>query len=412
MSGGGLGPGWSHRAHAAAPPRRAHRGGAHCRGTERRAGARSRLCRALRRAHFGGNRRQGDDRRPAAERDPARPQARPLRVRDRGRSPRTQPERRFHPRQPAAAARLPAGFQGRRHQRHHRRAGVRQALRRCAGGAGERTRLSGGGGLSRRRGRFGRRSAGLRGDDHPRRTGGKARHPRLPVRRAGNLRQRAPAQTRLRRPLGHPAAVCPPASRRTAARVRARPEAARGAGHQRRRNQHHRAEHRLRRRSGPRPHQPLQLPRQAATPAHRADFPSQRPTTRRTLRAHRARRLLPPLRRAGLRLAAGLHRSRNQTHQSGRRGAGYAGVPPRGHGQVPVRRSTRPARGARRGAPAARTASAGERRTHRDRAGDGAAAGGSALGADARRGGANGFSGGGADRGLRPCFPGPALAPA
>ena len=94
---------WGHRPYAAAAPCRADRGVAHRQRTRRGPWRGGRLRGAFHRPDLGADGGQGGHRRVAAQRDPARPDAQTLCLRDRRRGPRTQPQRRLHPRLPEAS---------------------------------------------------------------------------------------------------------------------------------------------------------------------------------------------------------------------------------------------------------------------------------------------------------------------
>ena len=187
-----------------------------------------------RRRHAG----QADDRRHPARRDPARPDAAPVRHADHRRGARAQPQHRLHPRLPQAAAAAPARPQGDHHLGDHRPGAVRPALR----GDGRRRSSRSPAGPTRSRSATGRWSTQDDEDDatrtprpdrgdrrRGRRAGrrGPGRHPGVPHRRAGDPRHRRRAGASCE-PARHrdPAAVRPAVRRRAAPGLRAAHRAA------------------------------------------------------------------------------------------------------------------------------------------------------------------------------------------
>ena len=122
------------RPHPAAPDRRPHGRRADRRGARRRARrARSATRSGSPTGPASDTAGQADDRRHPAGRDPARPDAAPVRHDHHRRGARAQPEHRLPARLPQAAAAPPARPQADHHLGHHRPAAVRPALRRRAG---------------------------------------------------------------------------------------------------------------------------------------------------------------------------------------------------------------------------------------------------------------------------------------
>ena len=175
------------------------------------------------------------------------------------------------------------------------------------------------------------------------------RHPRLPLRRAGDPRHR-------RRPGGqaqarHPPALLPAVRRRAAPRLRTAPIVADPpdrARHQRRRDLAHRARHPLRDRPRHRPHQPLQPPHQGAAAADRGDLAGLRQPAQGPLRPRRRRHLHPALLPGRLRVTARVHRPRDPAHQPRLRHPPDGRRAPRRRPQIPLRRPARPPRDHRR----------------------------------------------------------------
>ena len=132
-----------HRPYAAPTPCGANGGVADRQRTRRGLRRGGGLRRAVHRPNVRADRGQGGDRRSAAQRDPARPGAQALLVRDRRRGPRTQPQRRLHPRLPETRPRAAARSEGDRHECDDRCGSLRGLFRRCAGRGGIRARLSG-----------------------------------------------------------------------------------------------------------------------------------------------------------------------------------------------------------------------------------------------------------------------------
>ena len=347
------------RPHAAAAPGGAHGRPAHRRRARRRPRRSGRLRRAvqrqLQRAHVGAV----GHRRPAAGRDPARPAAAPLRHHHHRRGPRALVEHRLPARLPAPAAAQAARPQADHHLGDDRPRAVRQALRRRAGGRGQRPHLPGRGplpaaGADRRR----PRARPARGDRR-RRGRAAAREPRgrragVPQRRARDPRHRRraarPAARRHRRPAALRAAL----DRRPAEGLQVPQPAPRRAGDQRRRDVADGPGHQVRRRHGPGADEPLQRAAEGAAAADRADLPGLGRPAQGPLRPHLGRHLHPALRRAGLPRAPALHRPRDPAHQPrvGDPADGRAG--PRRGQRLPVPRPARRAAGPRRRQPPAR----------------------------------------------------------
>ena len=202
--------------------------------------------------------------------------------------------------------------------------------------------------------------------DRRRRRGAPARRPgrrpRLPERRAGDPRHGRGSDRSARAEGRGPAAVCPPLPRRAAPRLRAAPRPAGRPRDERRRDLADRPGNRFGRRPRNGSDQSLQRPPEGPAPADRGDLQGVGRPAQGPLRADLGRDLHPPLLRAGLRRAAGLHRAGDPPHEPRvrappdglarpRRGRGLRLHRPAG--PPPGPRRDQPARGARRVRPQA-----------------------------------------------------------
>ena len=190
------------RAHPAPPYRRPHRRRARRGRAGHPAGRGRRLEGALHRpGEPGRHLRQADDGRHPARRDPDRPRAARVRHDHHRRGPRAVPQHRLPAGLPRPAAAQAARPQGRHHLRDHRPRALLPALRGRPDRRGQRADVSGRGALPAAP-RRGRRRLRPRPDhrDLRRRRGapgrGQGRHPRLPLRRAGDPRHRGRARRR------------------------------------------------------------------------------------------------------------------------------------------------------------------------------------------------------------------------